>query len=142
MESASLHDHLIDVRPPDSRDGPVADPCDAAKPAISNAARVAEVERTLLLDDPDANADQCLLNQAVAHDAVLAERLGHVQLMLAERLVALVENPRAASTLARVLREVTSTRAATTRRVQELLLAAAALRSHRRLVGAGRRLAS
>ncbi|GMV15904.1 MAG: hypothetical protein AMXMBFR56_41280 [Polyangiaceae bacterium] len=113
-----------------------------ARPAFSNAARIAKVERTLLLDDPDADADQCLLHQAVAHDAVLAERLGHVQLLLAERLVALVENPRAASTLARVLRELTSTRAATTRRVQELLLAAAALRSHRRLSGAGRRLAS
>lgn len=99
------------------------------------AQRRAQLQAALHEETPDAGASERILADLAAHEAVLAERLGALQLALADRAEATVDNARFTLALCRALREVTMVRSLSTRRAQELLQAAANLRVQRRFVG-------
>lgn len=98
--------------------------------------RSRELQKALREETPDAGASERIAFDLAAHEAVLAERLGALQLALADHVEAMVDHPKYASMLCRALREVTMVRSLTTKRAQELLQAAANLRIQRRFSGA------
>jgi hypothetical protein len=128
--------------------GPVAERVAAAKQKVGrkalqhlsqrwgqkHAERVAELARELAAGSPDAGADERLIHRLAATSTAVSEMLGRAQLQLAERLERFVDDPKALLVVAKSLREVTTTQASTLRSLQELLTAAATVRSQRRLV--------
>lgn len=84
-----------------------------------HAQRVTELSRELGTDSLDAGADERLIHRLAATSTAVSEMLGRAQLQLAERLERFVDDPKALLVVARSLREVTTTQAATMRSIQE-----------------------
>jgi hypothetical protein len=89
------------------------------------------IEKQLLTARTDVTAVDRVLVSLAAHDAALAELLGDAQVLVASRVLALVNNPKQMLALARGLRETTSCRTAATTRVEQLLLTVARLPAKR-----------
>ena len=96
-----------------------------------HAARVRELTDELALTDPEALADERLVQRLAANSAAVSEILGRAQLQLAERLERFVDAPKSFLALARSLKEVTTTQNSTMRTVQELLSALSTVRTQR-----------
>lgn len=96
-------------------------------------ARVAEIEAGLLKQRGDASPDERLLLRLSAHDAALCEKLGQAEQQLGDRILALIDNAAVGLALARTLKQVTSVRELTTRRMQGLLETAGVVRGQRKL---------
>ena len=92
---------------------------------------VRRLEKQLMADNPGASSAERLLISSGAHEAAVAELLGRCQLLLAKRVEAFMDSPPQALRIARVLAEATACRNSTSRRVEELLHAAATLRAQR-----------
>ena len=98
-----------------------------------HAGRTRQIEKQLLKERGQTNADERLLVALAAHDCALAELLGRTELQLAKRLLALLDNVKLGVQLARTLKEVSMCRESATRRLQSLLQTANVLRGQRRL---------
>jgi hypothetical protein len=83
---------------------------------------------------PNATAVDKVLVRLAAHDTAIAELLGEAQVLLASRVVALLNNPKLVLTLTRGLSETTSCRNAAARRVEELLGTVTTMCAQRALV--------
>jgi hypothetical protein len=103
---------------------------------VHHADLVDKLHDELRKDSPGAKADEKLVLRLAAHDAAIGELLGDLQLQLARRIEAFIDQPKTAVVIARALHEVTGCRNAAARRAQELLLAAGTIRAQRRIGGA------
>lgn len=96
--------------------------------------RTRAIERQLMSALPNATAVDKVLVKLAAHDAAVAELVGDAQVLLASRVVALVDNPKSVATLTRALSESTSCRNAAARRVEALMQTVTTMRTQRAFV--------
>lgn len=100
----------------------------------SHKQRISEASAALESDSPGATCDERMLLKLAATASLTAELIDDAALQLAERLKCVMDDPRLALQVAKVLREVVGLQGSTSRRTGELLLAAATLRGQRKLL--------
>lgn len=98
------------------------------------AARGADAWRALDATSPDAAADERILHELAAKQFPLALLLHELEAQLATRMVLVMDDPRLALALAKVLEQTVSMASAMSRRVQATLSTAASLRAQRRFL--------
>jgi hypothetical protein len=98
-----------------------------------HATRVAELSDELMKQHSTAERDEQLLLDLVAHDVALAQELGEVELQLAKRMLALIDDVAVGLKIAKTLKQVSACREGTTRRLQEVLQTVRVLEGQRRL---------
>lgn len=96
-----------------------------------HAARVSALTDELINDSASSGSKEHLIQRLAANSAAVAEIVGRAQLQLAERMERFVDNSKLFLALARSLKEATAVQSSTMRSVQELLSAAATIRSQR-----------
>lgn len=107
------------------------------------AQRGEEARRALDAAAPDSGPDERLLHELVARQLPLVLQLHEIEEQLATRLGLVMDDPKLAVVVVRVLRETVAIASATSKRIQSTLTAASALRAQRRfLVLHGRTLES
>lgn len=83
---------------------------------------------------PDAAADERILHELVAKQLPIALMLHDIEEQLAMRILNLMDDPRLALAIAKVLHETSILASATTKRIQSTLSTAASLRAQRRFL--------
>lgn len=96
--------------------------------------RISEASAALAADSPGATSGERMLLQLAATASLTAELIDDAALQLSERLKCVMDDPRLALHIAKLLREVVSLQGSASRRTGELLLAAATLRGQRNLL--------
>lgn len=98
-----------------------------------------EARRALDAAAPDAGPDEQLLHELAARQLPLVLQLHEIEEQLATRLGLVMDDPKLAVVVVRVLRETVAIASATSKRVQSTLTAASALRAQRRFLVLHRR---
>jgi hypothetical protein len=93
-----------------------------------------EARRALDQVCPDAAPDERILNELVAKQLPVALLLHELEEQLAARIMVVMDDPRIALAVAKVLRETAAMASAMTKRVQSTLSTAASLRAQRRFL--------
>lgn len=98
-----------------------------------------DARRALDAAAPDAGPDEQLLHELVARQLPLVLQLHEIEEQLATRLGLVMDDPKLAVVVVRVLRETVAIASATSKRIQSTLTAASALRAQRRFLVLHRR---
>lgn len=106
-----------------------------APPTAKGDEKLGEEATATCLSDADGAPAQELLLDLAARQAALCKSLIKTEVELAQRLASLVDDPRGAYVVAKVLREAVAISGALSRRVSEVLTTATTLRMQEELTG-------
>jgi len=95
--------------------------------------RIKAIESELLRSRGAIGADERLVLNLASHDVSLSQILGEAEVLLAQRVAALIDKLQTASALAKTLLTVSKCRAAAETRALEALQVAGVLRGQRRI---------
>ena len=95
--------------------------------------RVRAIEKSLLAGQSSVTEAEKLLTSVAAHDSAIAQLLGDAQVLLAARLLALVDSPASLLQVSRSLKDATSCRNAAARRAAETLQVVNTIKAQRAL---------